>query len=76
MNQRQCPSCKAPAQITLLDALKKISRLECKWCGYVEDFAEYEISQPTTTPQQANVWGLLFVGACLFGVAKLVDSLA
>ena len=63
----QCPSCNAQALI------KKASRLECSWCGYVEDIAAYELSKPGLSPDARQFWTLVGVAAVFVGLFKLAE---
>jgi hypothetical protein len=56
--------------------LRQASELKCWWCGYVEDIAAYEQSRTDLTPQEKGVWGLIGVGALLFGLYKFVEFVA
>ena len=69
----ECPNCKAWA------LLRKLSRLECSSCGYVEDLAAYEQSRADLSPQTKSEWGLIEIGVVLFGLyqfKKFLDGLA
>jgi ribosomal protein S27AE len=65
-----CPNCRATVQVDAA-LLIKASRLACSWCGYVEDMAAFELSQPNISPNEQAFWSVLFLGAVGFGIYKL-----
>jgi len=70
---RQCPNCKNHVQVDLAQLAIKASRLQCWWCGIVEDAAAYELSQPGISQETKDLWTLIGVGTVLFGLYKFVE---
>lgn len=72
----QCPNCKTQVSVDPAALLIKASRLQCWWCGFVEDAAAYELSQPGVSQQTKDFWGLVGLATVFFGLFKLVDHLS
>jgi hypothetical protein len=78
MNQNaigHCPNCKVQVAVDP-SMLIKASRLECYWCGVVQDVAAYELRQPGLSPEAKQFWSLVGAVAFVIGLAKFVDYVA
>jgi hypothetical protein len=71
----QCPNCKVQVSVDPMALAIKASRLQCWWCGYVEDIAAYELSQPGIPPEAKQLWTLIGAGAIIVGLISFANYL-
>jgi hypothetical protein len=71
-----CPNCNRHNSFDASALILKASRLQCFWCGIVEDAAAYQLSQPGVSHQAKEIWQLVGLATVLFGLFKLVDHLS
>jgi hypothetical protein len=69
-----CPNCKATVHVDSA-ILIRASRLACWWCGYAEDAAAFELSQPGISPNERAFWSVLFLGVVGFGLFKAAQHI-
>jgi hypothetical protein len=70
-----CPNCTTQVHFDPTALVIKASRLQCWWCGVVEDIAAYELSQPGVSQETKNFWGFVGTGALVVGLIMLLDRL-
>lgn len=71
-----CPNCKSENVFDASALVLRASRLQCFWCGIVEDAAAYQLSQPGVSQEAKTFWGLVGFGAVAFGLFALADHLS